>query len=287
MPRSRALLTAPLVLAIVLVGVFAIRSRDSGNDDVKTTSDKDCSPVARADAVATQPGTPISIDVLANDTDADGDPLVFQILKTTGGDATVDDGGTPTDASDDRVLFTPADPAPDSAEITYQAVDPNGSIGEAVVTVSINAEGVLPNGTRSDSITNDPTTGECGTGVPRSTTTAGFATNTSSPPYTGSVSVTTVKASKSSKSSGGKKKSGSSGGTSSRTTVIGSPGSNTTQPHTNTTEHTTTTKAPSSTTTQPEGPPPTTPTACGDFPTNGSDAEQDAWRDCVKQHSHP
>jgi Bacterial Ig domain len=285
MPRSRALLTAPIVLAIVLIGVFAIRSRGGDDNKLNTTSDKSCSPVARADAVATKPGTPISIDVLANDTDADGDTLVFQILKTTGGESTVDDGGTPTDASDDRVLFTPAEPAPESGRINYQAVDPSGAIGESTVTVSINAEGTLPPGTRSESIASDPTTGECGTGVPRPTTTVGDVTVSSSPPFTGSVTNTTTKTT-SGKTSTKKKSGGSSGGSRTNTT-IGSPSSPTTKPPT-----TNTTKPPTTNTTQPpttntSGPPPTTPPSCGDFPTNGSDEEQDAWRQCVKDHSRP
>src|SRR5688572_25104318 len=105
MPRSRAVLTAPIVLAIVLIGVFAIRSRGAETADVDSPAQQNCAPVARADAVATTPGIAVSIDVLANDSDADGDPLVFQVLEVSGGTATVDDGGTPFDPDDDRVRF--------------------------------------------------------------------------------------------------------------------------------------------------------------------------------------
>src|SRR5688500_8646003 len=195
MPRSRALLTAPIVLAIVLIGVFAIQSRGNDDADLDTTERRGCAPVARADAVATKPATPVSIDVLKNDTDADGDALVFQILNTTGGDSTVDDGGTPTDASDDRVLFTPADPAPEKAVIEYQAVDPEGAISESIVNVIINAEGALPLGTQSDPITGagpvSDSAGDCGAAPDNTSTTAGTDTTlSSSQPNTGGTGTT-------------------------------------------------------------------------------------------------
>src|SRR5689334_3211024 len=105
MPRNRVLFTAPIVLAILIIGMFAIRSRGNDNPNLDVRKQADCSPVARADAAATKPGEAVSIDPLANDTDADGDPLVFQIGNTTGGTAIVDDGTTPTDAADDRINF--------------------------------------------------------------------------------------------------------------------------------------------------------------------------------------
>ncbi|MEY2419888.1 MAG: large repetitive protein, partial [Actinomycetota bacterium] len=174
MPRSRALFTAPIVLAIILIGVFAIRSRGDNNANVETTPTKNCPPIARADAVATKPATPLAIDVLANDTDPDGDPLVFQIRNTTGGESTIDDGGTPTDASDDRVMFTPADPAPPQATIDYQALDPDGALSESTVTVTINADGVLPAGAASEAVPTNgksPSSNGCGTGRVSTSTT--------------------------------------------------------------------------------------------------------------------
>jgi hypothetical protein len=231
--------------------------------------------------VATKAGEPISIDVLANDTDPDGDALVFQILKTTGGDASVDDGGTPTDASDDRVLFSPADPAPASAEINYQAVDPRGAVASAVVSVSINAQGSLPEGVHSEAVA-ESGSGTCGGLAAAATTTTSTdesATVSSSPPYTGSFTVTTVGAHK----APAKKKP--SGG---HTTTTRKPSSSTTRAPGTTQPHTTTTHEPNSTTTQPSGPPPTTDPSCGAFPSDGTKAEQDAWKQCVKDHSgHP
>ncbi|HUR76790.1 MAG TPA: Ig-like domain-containing protein [Acidimicrobiales bacterium] len=283
MPRSRALFTAPIVLAIVIVGIFAIRSRSSDNsDDLNTTKSRDCAPVARADAVATKPATPIAIDVLANDTDADGDPLVFQIIKTEGGDSAIDDGGTPTDASDDRVLFTPANPAPASATIDYQAVDPNGAVDESVVKVSINPEGALPVGARSEAADEaNSTSGDCGA-APRSTsTTKGNDTVTSTPPFTGSLTGTTVKrSSKNRARSGGRTTT-----TMRRETVGGSPTTRAPNPPTTHTTSPPTTHTTSPPTTTDNSPPPTTPPQCGAFPSGGSDEEKDAWRQCVRDNA--
>src|SRR6476661_2930041 len=192
MPRSRLFFTAPIVLAVIIIGVFAIRSRGDNNANVDTTPTKNCPPIARADAVATKPGTPISIDVLANDTDPDGDPLVFQIRNTTGGESTIDDGGTPTDAGDDRILFTPADPPPPDATIDYQALDPAGAISESTVTVEINADGTLPAGVASEAVPTNaksPSSNGCGTGRWATTTTNSTdltTTESSSPPATDS-----------------------------------------------------------------------------------------------------
>jgi hypothetical protein len=157
MRRNRNVFIAAAVVAGLVIVFLATRSDGTDGAGVRTTSTKNCPPVARMDAVATTPTAPVSIDVLANDTDPDGDPLIFQILTTTGGTATVDDGATPTDASDDRVLFTPAVPAPPAAVVEYQAIDPRGAIATSTIEVSINDLGALPAGLQSEAVTSDDT----------------------------------------------------------------------------------------------------------------------------------
>ena len=292
MPRSRALFTAPIVLAIVIAGVFAIRSRDNDNSDLNTTRSRTCPPVARADVASTRPATPLPIDVLANDSDADGDPLVFQIIKTTGGESTVDDGGTPTDASDDRVLFTPADPAPENATIEYQAVDPDGEVDQATVTVSINAEGALPAGAQSEPVTegSEEASSDCGGNT---TTTEADSTGVSTPPLTGSVTGTTVDGDER-RSRRDRDRDDDEGRR--RTT-------RTTRRDAADDDRPTTTRRPSAPDptdppatnppptdppptspppTEPPGPEPTTPPECGPFPSDGTDEQQDAWKQCVR-----
>jgi hypothetical protein len=286
MPRSRAVLAAPIVLALVLIGAFVIRTR--GNDDtvLKPSQTKNCAPVARDDAIATKPGEPISIDVLANDTDADGDPLVFQILKSSGGEGTVDDGGTPTDASDDRVLFTAEDPAPESAEISYQAVDPTGAVSEAVVAVSINAAGSLPAGVHSEAVTVGGS-GRCGANAASSSTRPGETTLSSSPPYTGGLTVTTASHKSATHKSKSKKKKSSSSSSAShsskRTTTTRKPSSSATtqhEPATTQPPHTTTTREPDPPpTTEPPSPGTTQPDKCGPFPGRDS-PDYETWKQC-------
>jgi len=145
----RALVALAVAAVVVIVGAFLVTRDDSGKDVNTTRAASNCPPVARSDAAATKPNEPIAIDVLANDTDADGDPLVFQIGDSAGGTSEIDDGGTPTDASDDRLLFTPANPAPTSATIEYDALDPAGAKSTGEVAISINDTATLPDGVRS------------------------------------------------------------------------------------------------------------------------------------------
>jgi hypothetical protein len=276
MPRNRLLFTAPIVLAIIIGGIFVIRARGDDNPDVELREAPNCSPVARADAAATRPDAVVSIDPLANDTDADGDPLVFQILNTTGGTSVIDDGTTPTDASDDRVSFTPAVPPPDKAVIAYQAVDPAGALGESIISVYINPDGLLPAGVQSDPVTEQRQVGdsseECG-GVPGPTSTTDPTATTFVPTET-TIDDTTDTTRTTTRRPGG---------TTSRRTTTTKPTTATTKPPTATTTPPTTppTTAPPPTSPPTTGTPPTTPEECGQFPVNGTEEEQDEWRECV------
>lgn len=288
MTRSRAVLAAPIVLAIVLIGALAIRARNADDGALRTTPDSVCAPIARADAIATKPGEAIAIDVLANDSDPDGDPLIFEILSTIGGESTVDDGGTVTDASDDRVLFTPDASAPALASIAYQAIDPQGLVDEADVSISVNDQGSLPEGVHSESVNDIPEGSDrCGTNTASAPTTSGAETLSSSPPYTGSVTVTTIKSSKSSKLAS---KQPSSGSTSRTTTTRRSSSSTTRAPGTTQPPRSTTTNAPNpnptTTTTRPSSPPPTSPSGCGS-PDPGSPNYNPNFKDCIKGNSSP
>ncbi len=158
--RRSVLIPTIFIVLVIVVGVLAVKSRGDNGAELKTvTQNVNCPPIARADAAATKPDLPIAVDVLANDTDPDAEPLVFQILKTDGGTSAIDDGGTPTDASDDRLLFTPAIPSAAAATIEYQALDPQGGFSSSTVVVSINADASLPDGVRSALATDPPAEG--------------------------------------------------------------------------------------------------------------------------------
>ncbi|MEO1151675.1 MAG: cadherin-like domain-containing protein, partial [Pseudomonadota bacterium] len=69
-------------------------------------------PVAVDDNAATGIITPVSIDVLANDSDEDGNPLtITSVSSTSNGTVVIDDNGT-SDPSDDRIIYTPNGGAP-------------------------------------------------------------------------------------------------------------------------------------------------------------------------------
>ncbi|HEY8382582.1 MAG TPA: Ig-like domain-containing protein, partial [Microvirga sp.] len=110
-------------------------------------------PVANADAVTTSEDTPIAIDVLANDTDADnlapaapnaGLSIKAGSVAVVGGTAV----GTATIA-DGKIVFTPATNYNGQATITYVATDGTSDSNQASVTVTVtpvNDAPDLPNG---------------------------------------------------------------------------------------------------------------------------------------------
>ena len=86
-------------------------------------------PDARDDIAYTRPGTPVSIDVLANDTDPDGNPITLVgVSGLTAGRATIAGG---------RVLWASPKKALRVATFTYSVTDGNGGRASAQVTVNV------------------------------------------------------------------------------------------------------------------------------------------------------
>ncbi|EMH2894763.1 tandem-95 repeat protein, partial [Vibrio parahaemolyticus] len=87
-------------------------------------------PVAKDDIATTQEDTAVTIDVLPNDTDVDGDKLSIQ-------SATVPEAQGKVEIVDGKLVFTPAENFNGHAEITYTVTD--GQLtDEAKVTVTVN-----------------------------------------------------------------------------------------------------------------------------------------------------
>ncbi|TXM08830.1 tandem-95 repeat protein [Vibrio parahaemolyticus] len=87
-------------------------------------------PVAKDDIATTQEDTAVTIDVLPNDTDVDGDKLSIQ-------SATVPEAQGKVEIVDGKLVFTPAENFNGDAEITYTVTD--GELtDEAKVTVTVN-----------------------------------------------------------------------------------------------------------------------------------------------------
>ncbi|WP_248376986.1 tandem-95 repeat protein [Vibrio parahaemolyticus] len=96
---------------------------------VDVTPENDA-PVAKDDIATTQEDTVVTIDVLPNDTDVDGDKLSIQ-------SATVPEAQGKVEIVDGKLVFTPAENFNGDAEITYTVTD--GQLtDEAKVTVTVN-----------------------------------------------------------------------------------------------------------------------------------------------------
>jgi Ca2+-binding RTX toxin-like protein len=108
-------------------------------------------PVAVDDLETTDEDTPVTIDLIGNDTDVDGDSLTIGTVTVPA------DQGEVVDNGDGTVTFTPADNFNGPATITYTVVDGQGGedTGEAVVSVGAVNDGPVAN---DDSDTTDEDT---------------------------------------------------------------------------------------------------------------------------------
>jgi VCBS repeat-containing protein len=87
-------------------------------------------PLAMDDRVTTAENTPVTIPVLANDSDPDNDPLVVTAVGTpANGSAAIDAGGT--------VTYTPARYFSGLDSFTYTIADPSGLTASATVFVTV------------------------------------------------------------------------------------------------------------------------------------------------------
>ena len=99
-------------------------------------------PEARDDVATTSAGTPVVIDVLANDSDPDGDSLSLLSVSVT----------APPELGVDRlessltgsIRFTPTDDATGTATFTYTVTDPRGLTATAKVSVAVTARPDAP-----------------------------------------------------------------------------------------------------------------------------------------------
>jgi subtilisin-like proprotein convertase family protein len=95
------------------------------------TSQTNNAPVAADDAASTAANTPVTVNVLANDSDPDGDPLTLTgVSDVVGGTAVVSNG---------QVIFTPAAGFSGTGSFTYSISDGRGGTDTAVATVTVAA----------------------------------------------------------------------------------------------------------------------------------------------------
>ena len=86
-------------------------------------------PAAVNDSASTHPGQAVTVAVLANDTDPDGDPLTVTGATTAQGTAIVNANNT--------ITFTPAAGFTGTATIAYTISDGNGGTSSATLTVGV------------------------------------------------------------------------------------------------------------------------------------------------------
>ncbi len=108
---------------------------DVGHVTINVTNVNDA-PVARADTIATDENTAVTANVVANDTDADGDALTVQSF-TQGAHGTVSFSGP-------SATFTPATNFSGEDAFTYTISDGKGGTSTATVTVFIGLDNDPP-----------------------------------------------------------------------------------------------------------------------------------------------
>lgn len=107
---------------------------DFGSAVTSITATANTPPVANPDSASTSPGTGVTISVVGNDTDADGDTLTVT-SSTTPANGTVSCGST-------SCTYTPASGFSGIDTFTYTISDGYG--GSATATVTITVETVVP-----------------------------------------------------------------------------------------------------------------------------------------------
>jgi len=112
-------------------------------------------PVAGDDNAVTLEDTLVNVDVLDNDSDPDGDPLMIDILASTNGTAVVKDNGTPDDYTDDTVDFTPDPDFYGDAGFTYRVNDGIADSNVATVTIAVNAVNDAPVAVNDEATTDE------------------------------------------------------------------------------------------------------------------------------------
>ncbi|UWR20910.1 cadherin-like domain-containing protein [Sulfitobacter sp. S190] len=112
---------------------YTISDRNGGTDDAVVTvavEAVNAPPVARDDSDETDEDTAVTIDILGNDSDPDGDALTVTAATSPDGDVVINDDGT--------VTFTPDADFNGEATIDYTITDGNGGEDTAQVSVTVN-----------------------------------------------------------------------------------------------------------------------------------------------------
>ncbi|MBB3994588.1 Ca2+-binding RTX toxin-like protein [Sulfitobacter undariae] len=111
---------------------YTVTDGNGGFDDsrvIVTVNNVNDAPIANDDQAVTGTGEPVTIPVLGNDSDPDGDPLDVIDATSPDGDVVINDDGT--------ITFTPNDGFTGDTTIDYTVSDGNGGTDTAQVSVSV------------------------------------------------------------------------------------------------------------------------------------------------------
>ncbi|GLY08035.1 Ig-like domain-containing protein [Actinoplanes sp. NBRC 101535] len=109
---------------------YTVSDSAGGQDQATVTMVIDGAPIATADTATTETGKPVTIDVLGNDTDPEGDALtVASVSQPAHGTATINAGKT--------VTYTPAAKYRGDDTFTYVAQDTGGHTSTATINVTV------------------------------------------------------------------------------------------------------------------------------------------------------
>jgi len=100
-----------------------------GNTEFRSV--EDTVPVAADDSVTTTLGMAVTIDVLANDSDADGDIELTDFSQPSNGNVVLDD---------DQLIYSPAEDFTGTESFTYSISDADGNSDSATVNVTVTAD---------------------------------------------------------------------------------------------------------------------------------------------------
>ena len=110
---------------------------DTATVNVTVQEQPNGDPVAENDVSNVIPGNVVDIDVLANDSDPDGDTLgITGVTQGSNGSVVIDDKGT-ADTSDDTVVYTPDEGFEGTDSFTYTVSDGQGGTDTATVDVNV------------------------------------------------------------------------------------------------------------------------------------------------------
>lgn len=114
-------------------------TKDTDGDGIGDNSDPDSDqPTAANDSAVANPGTPLVLDVLSNDDfGLDGAGTLEIVTNAGNGDVTLDDRGTPSDATDDRLVYQADADYVGSDTFSYRITDVNGDEATASVTLDV------------------------------------------------------------------------------------------------------------------------------------------------------